>query len=103
MTEFWLFQFTLITLGFLLPIFASIKACKLYDGVELPLWLILIWIVPFAGPILCFSITPTSTEVSKEKKLWQRFYEEAPHRKHLNRSEKFEAFKKWADENHLDG
>ena len=102
MTEFWLIQFTLTILGLLLAILASIRACKIYDGVELPLWLILIWIIPFVGPILCFLITPTSSEVSEEKKLWQKFYQESPHRKHLNRNEKEEAFKKWVNENELD-
>lgn len=88
-------EYWLIFAVFFLAVIASFRACHLYEGAELPLWLLLIWIVPVMGSILCFLVNPISAEKSEEKKVWQEFLDEMPHRKHLNKDEREQAFEKW--------
>ncbi|GEM_PF-3013167 len=89
----WAVTYGLVLL--LLQIFASKRVFSLYSGIEVPTWLLLIWLLPVVGALLCFLYQPEQLQLSEEKQRWKRFLAEEPHRKHLDKSERNRAFQEW--------
>lgn len=79
-----------------LAIIATRQIFNLYTGVEVPAWLIFIWIIPVIGPIVTLVFHRKPQLDSAQKTLWREFHKEQAHRKHLSKEDQQTEFKKWS-------
>ena len=79
-----------------LAIIATNQILSRYTGIEVPVWLILIWMLPVIGPILTFFYHRQPKITSGKELMWQEFYQQEPHRKYLSEEEQKVEFNKWS-------
>ena len=91
-----------VVFALILAVYATAKVIGRYDGVERPVWLLFVWLVPWVGPLISLYCVFQDMKLSDpERKLYQHFLDEAPHHKYLEGEERRKRFNEWRKERGL--
>ena len=96
--SFSLYLFSLFS--FLLSLVASVFVLRKYRGVEVPVWLLVVWVISIVGPVLailcvCLGRGGEDDEVADPYRLF--LAEDASH-KYLSKSERKVLFRRWKEQ-----